>query len=121
MPDLAAQGGHTNTVELLLEILKLWVQAGMHHCILPHRVAILLQQSHFSTEVPRWKLEKTPLHLASRSGHTRMVELLLGKGALIESSDIYKCTLLDYVVEYGHTDRASILVAAHAAHGYHAL
>ena len=53
---------------------------------------------------------QTALHYASESGHLKVVELLLSKGAKIDVKDRYHCTPLMLAAENGHNDVSMHLI-----------
>ncbi|KHN83153.1 Palmitoyltransferase ZDHHC17 [Toxocara canis] len=57
-------------------------------------------------------LASTPLHWASRHGHTRMVALLVNNGADLHIRDVEGFTALHVAVQFGRTPTAAYLIAA---------
>ena len=55
------------------------------------------------------RVKGTPLHVASRNGHTSTVELLT-KGTSIEATDKYNCTPLHLAAYSGHTSTVQLLL-----------
>jgi ankyrin repeat protein len=83
---LAAQYGHTNVAELLLD-----------------RGANLEGRSR--------GFEQTPLHLAAERGNTNVTKLLLDRGANVDPRDLLGATPLAWAALRGHKNTAALLLA----------
>ncbi len=59
-------------------------------------------------------LGRTPLIVATMSGHTRIVAILLAKGADVRARDMEGWTAMRYARGFGHADIVALLAKAGA-------
>ena len=69
-------------------------------------MVILIRQGAFIEAINKYS--NTPLHLAAWSGHTSVVEILVGEGARIEVINKNK-TPMQMAAQSGHTDTVKLL------------
>ena len=118
----AAQGGHIDTVQFLLEQGAAIEAKDQWHCTPLHRAA---QNGHTATaaflldrgaDLEAKSLSKrTPLHLAAEAGHTATGTVLLDRGADITAKHKDGYTPLHFAAQNGHTATAELLLQRGAA------
>ncbi len=119
---LAAEGGHTDVVRLLIE-----KGAAVDAKAKSGHTALTLAVEGGHTDVVRLLIEKgaavdakaksghTALTLAVEGGHTDVVRLLIEKGAAVDAKAKSGHTALTLAVEGGHTDVVRLLIEKGAA------
>ena len=119
---LAARGGQTETVTLLLDrgaAIDAATQYRNTALILaawhghPETVALLLEGG--AAIDARNHYDKTALQLAAVEGHTEVIALLLERGAAIDAADQYRNTALHLAARGGHTEVIALLLERGAA------
>ena len=119
---LAAENGHRELVELLLE-KNAKIEAKRRDTQTPlhlaaengHRELVeLLLEKNAKIEAKSKHALQTPLHLAAENGHRELVELLLEKNAEIEAKEIFGRTPLLKAADHGHREVVDLLLKENA-------
>ena len=119
---LAAQCGHREIVDLLLEqkaeieaLDRCWRVTPLHKAASGgHREVIqILLEKHAEIDTKDCQ-EFTPLSHAARFGHREVVQILLENHAEIDATNLFECTPLSIAARFGHIEIVTLLLEKRA-------
>ena len=53
----------------------------------------------------------TPLHIACQNGHTKVIQILLARGADVDHRNVNRCTPLNLAVKAKHKETVRLLMS----------